>query len=176
MDAGRPEFFCAVLLVSQDPQRLAAFYRDVLGIPLEEERHDGTHPHYGCEVGDLHFAVHPVENFDGRSPGVGSVKLAFEVFDLDAFLGRLTAHGVNPLYPPRALGKTSRITAVLDPDGNEVEFTQLAPEWFEHLARRRRSGVDVLARWKVSEGGTAKLKDAGGGMGDDAAPSSAPSA
>ena len=157
MDAGRPEFFCAVLLVSRDPQRLAAFYRDVLGIPLEEERHDDTHAHFGCEVGDLHFAIHPPSNFGDHAPGVGSVKLAFEVFDLDAFLERLGTHGVTPLYPPRALGKTSRITAVMDPDGNEVEFTQLAREWFEHLARRRRSGIDVLARWKtLNEGGTAK--------------------
>jgi catechol 2,3-dioxygenase-like lactoylglutathione lyase family enzyme len=156
MHGGMPEFFCAVLLVSRDPRRLAAFYRDVLGFPLEEERHDGTHPHFGCEVGDLHFAVHPVDNFEGSQPGVGSVKLAFEVFDLDAFLARLSAQGVAPLYPPRALGKTSRICAVRDPDGNEVEFTQLSPQWFEHLAARRRKGIDVLARWKaMGESGSA---------------------
>jgi catechol 2,3-dioxygenase-like lactoylglutathione lyase family enzyme len=149
VDVGRPEFFCAVLLVSRNPRRLAEFYRDVLGIPLEEERHDDTEPHYGCEVGDLHFAVHPVENFGGEAPGVGAVKLAFEVFDLDAFLSRLATLGVKALYPPKALGATSRITAVRDPDGNEVEFTQLSPAWFEHLERRRSQGIDVLQRWRA---------------------------
>ena len=33
------EFLSAILLTSPDAARLAAFYRDVVGLPLEEERH-----------------------------------------------------------------------------------------------------------------------------------------
>lgn len=148
MTSGAPEFFCAVLLVSKDSERLVRFYRDVLGIPLEEERHNESEKHYGCEVGDLHFAIHPVENFEGREPGTRSVKLAFEVFDMKAFLERLKAHDVSPLYPPKSLGGTSLITAVRDPDGNEIEFTQLSGGWFKHLEERRSRGIDVVQRWK----------------------------
>jgi catechol 2,3-dioxygenase-like lactoylglutathione lyase family enzyme len=32
-----------VLLLTADTDRLAAFYRDVLGLPLEAEEHDGRH-------------------------------------------------------------------------------------------------------------------------------------
>ncbi|HET6401406.1 MAG TPA: VOC family protein [Candidatus Kapabacteria bacterium] len=139
------QFLSAVLLVSKDAERLARFYRDVLGIPLEEEQHDDTAKHYGCEMGDVHFAIHPIEDFQ-TEPGVGAVKLAFEIFDMDGFIEHLQKHGVDPLYPPKPLGK-SRITALRDPDGNEIEFTQLSTGWFEHLKNHRQDGHDILKRW-----------------------------
>jgi catechol 2,3-dioxygenase-like lactoylglutathione lyase family enzyme len=139
------EFFSAVLLVSKDPDRLAKFYRDVLGIALEDEQHGDLKKHYGCTMGDLHFAIHPVENFDDPSAGVGSVKLAFTVFDMKAFVNRLRDHGVQPLYPPKDAG-FALMTAVRDPDGNLLEFTQLGDAWFRHLAQRRRDGHDVLRK------------------------------
>jgi catechol 2,3-dioxygenase-like lactoylglutathione lyase family enzyme len=141
------QFLSAVLLVSNDPDRLARFYRDILRIPLEDEQHDDSAKHYGCELGDLHFAIHPAEDFPKQDkPVVGSVKLAFEIFDMDGFLEHLRAHGVMPLYPPKPLG-SSRITALRDPDGNEIEFTQLSASWFEHLKKRREQGHDILQRW-----------------------------
>ncbi|HEY3874426.1 MAG TPA: VOC family protein [Candidatus Kapabacteria bacterium] len=135
-------------MVSKGAERLARFYRDVIGIPLEEEQHDDTARDYGCELGDLHFAIHPTEDFasNDANPGVGSVRLAFEIFDMDGFLEHLRKHGVAPLYPPKPLG-TSRITALRDPDGNEIEFTQLSPGWFEHLKKRRLDGNDILKQW-----------------------------
>ncbi len=41
------EFFSGILLVSENPERLATFYRNVLDLPLEEERHGDTLPHWG---------------------------------------------------------------------------------------------------------------------------------
>jgi catechol-2,3-dioxygenase len=41
----RPEdvqFLSGVILVSRQPERMAEFYRDVLGLPLTEEQHDET--------------------------------------------------------------------------------------------------------------------------------------
>ncbi|HEX9548277.1 MAG TPA: hypothetical protein VF942_13135, partial [Acidimicrobiales bacterium] len=42
------EYLSAVLITSPKPERLAAFYRDILGIPLAEERHGNAPLHYGC--------------------------------------------------------------------------------------------------------------------------------
>src|SRR5262249_17937937 len=98
------EFLSAVLLASTNHDRLAAFYRDVIGVPLEDEQHGDLLKHYGCELGDLPFAIHPAENLPGAAPGVGSVKLAFEVFDMDAHVKKLAAHGVQLLYPPYKMG------------------------------------------------------------------------
>ena len=140
-------FFCAVLLISKQHERLASFYRDKLGFPLKEESHDDLVKHYGCEIGDLHFAIHPPENFQSHPLGTGSVKLAFEIFNMDEFLQHLKQHDIKPLYPPKNLGGTSLITAIRDPDGNEIEFTQLSAEWFDHLKKNRAKGCDVIAEW-----------------------------
>ena len=53
----RIQFLSAVLLTSRDAARLAEFYRDVLGLPLAEERHGNVPQHWGCELGDVHFAI-----------------------------------------------------------------------------------------------------------------------
>lgn len=144
----RVEFFSAVLLVSKDPARLAAFYRDVLGVPIEDEEHEGSAKHYGCDLGDIHFAIHPVEDFPDRRCEVGAIKLAFTVFDVHAVVRGLMSKGVEPLYPPRDEGFFIS-TAVRDPDGNYLELTELCDDWFRHLAERRRNGIDVVARWKA---------------------------
>jgi catechol 2,3-dioxygenase-like lactoylglutathione lyase family enzyme len=147
------EFLSAVIVVSRNPARLAEFYRDVVGLPLVDEHHGDSLPHYGCTLGDLHFAIHPVESFPDRRDGVGSVKLAFNVFDLQAFAQRLTAKGVKLLYPPKDTGFFIS-TAINDPDGNLLEFTQLVDQWFTQLEERKSRGLDVVSRWKAARGRT----------------------
>jgi RimJ/RimL family protein N-acetyltransferase len=141
------EGFSGILLVSGNPERLAAFYRDVLEVPLEDEHHEGTLPHWGATLGETHFAIHPVEDFPDRTSGVGAVKLAFTVFDVHGFTARLEAKGVRLLYPPRDEGFFVS-AALLDPDGNFVELTELCDEWFEMLRERRGRGLDLLERWQ----------------------------
>jgi uncharacterized glyoxalase superfamily protein PhnB len=145
------EFLSAVLLVSKDAERLATFYRDVLALPLKVERPEGTlAPHYRCQLGDLHFSIHSVMDFpDETRVGSGSVRLALAIFDMDAFLSRLSRSGIEPLYPPRDL-KWCRMTALRDPDGNYLEFTQLSDGWYEQLADRKRKGFDVVLRWQAA--------------------------
>ena len=144
------EFLSAVLIVSEDPRRLADFYRDVVGIPLEAEEHGASLPHWGCTLGDIHFAIHPVATFPDRRSGVGSVKLAFTVFDIQALVRRLEDKRVSLLYPPQDTGFFWS-TAIQDPDGNLIEFTQLRAEWFTMLEERRRQGADVVSRWRATQ-------------------------
>lgn len=154
--SNRPEdirFLSGVLLVSRQPARLLEFYRDVLGLPLAEERHGGTEPHWGCELGDVHFAIHPAADYpDEPASGPGPVKLAFMVFDLSRVVAWLEQCGVGLCYPPADLGAESRITAVRDPDGNLVELTQLGPGWLGHLKARRAAGNDLVTRWSSELG------------------------
>lgn len=131
------KFLSAVLLVSHDAKRLAGFYRDVLGIPLEEERHTPSNLHWGCNLGDVHFAIHPAADFeDDPSAGVGAIKLAFGVDDIDETADTLESRGVELVYPPRDLG-WCKMTAVRDPDGNYVELTELGADWYRHLEKRK---------------------------------------
>lgn len=144
------EFLSAVLLVSKSHDKLAQFYMDIIGVPLEAEQHDELTNHYGCDLGDLHFAIHPVENFQDENHGVGSVKLAFEVFNMEEYVKKLETHGVPLLYPPKKMGPML-ITAIKDPDGNLVEFTQLGAGWIDHLKERRKQGHDIIERWMAKQ-------------------------
>jgi catechol 2,3-dioxygenase-like lactoylglutathione lyase family enzyme len=148
--SGEPiEFLSAVLLVSENPQRLAEFYRDVIGLPLVAEQHGNAPPHWGCNLGELHFAIHRVDTFPDKRSGTGAVKLAFTVFDVDALVRRFQERGVTLLYPPRNTGFFWS-TAIQDPDGNFVEFTQLVDAWFEQIEARRAEGADVVSRWRAA--------------------------
>ena len=152
----RPEdihFISGVILVSHQPEQMAAFYRDVLGLPLAEERHGDTQPHWGCELGDTHFAIHPAEDYpEDPASGPGPVKLAFMVFDLPRMIAWLEKRGITLCYPPTDLGTQSQITAVRDPDGNLVELTQLGPGWLNHLKAHRAQGHDLISRWSAHLG------------------------
>ncbi len=140
-------FLSAVIVVSKHPRRLVEFYRDVVGLPLVEEK-DGAGPvHFGCELGDVHFAIHPIDSFPDNLWGKGSVRLAFNVFDLDELMERLKRHGVMPIFPPRQTA-FGQVTAVNDPDGNYLEFTKLADTWLDRLESRSLSQSNLVAAWR----------------------------
>jgi len=141
-------FISGVILVSRQPERATRFYREVLGLPLTQERHGDTQPHWGCELGDVHFAIHPAEDYpEDPVTGPSPVKLAFMVFDLPRMIEWLDHCGIPLCYPPAELGEQSQITAVRDPDGNLVELTQLGPGWLDHLKEHRATGHDLVSTW-----------------------------
>jgi predicted enzyme related to lactoylglutathione lyase len=135
-------YLSAVLLNSRDPVRLAGFYRDVIGLPLEDEQHGAGDLHYACELGDLHFAIHGTKD----ETGTGSVRVAFEVFDMDGFVAKVRARGLSLLSEPKDLGFMV-LASMKDPDGNVVELTKLSDRWFKHLESRRAEGLDMISHW-----------------------------
>jgi catechol 2,3-dioxygenase-like lactoylglutathione lyase family enzyme len=157
--ARRPEnlrFLSGVIVVSTEPSRLVRFYRDILGVPLAEERHGDSELHWACELGDVHFAIHPAGDYPGEATTAGAVKIAFMVFDLDPLVVWLAEHGVELCYPPQRFGAESRITAIHDPDGNLVELTELGPVWLDHLRAHRAGGGDLVAHWSARASGQRK--------------------
>jgi catechol 2,3-dioxygenase-like lactoylglutathione lyase family enzyme len=127
----RVENVSTILLASRDAAGLAAFYRDMLGLPLQEEG-EGARRRWGCALGDLHFSIHPLEDFGEDEVGSGAVRLGFAVKDIDDMAAHLEGRGVELLFSPRDLG-WGKTTAVRDPDGNTVELTELGDDWFRHL-------------------------------------------
>lgn len=115
--------FKSVVLTSEAPDATATFYRDVIGLPLEEERHRGTARHWACQVGSLHFAIHERKSF--WLPTVSSAEppgtvVSFTTDDLEGLLARLSAHQVEVVARTK-IGPMSFV-AVRDPDGRNVCF------------------------------------------------------
>jgi catechol 2,3-dioxygenase-like lactoylglutathione lyase family enzyme len=121
MTTSRVEGLAVVLLLARDTGRTSAFYRDVLGLPLQAEEHDGRHTHYACQLGSVYFTIQSAADLAAPEPGRGYdfLQLCFTVADLDAFLRRLQELKVSPLHPPQPFEHTS-YTTLLDPDGRHV--------------------------------------------------------
>jgi hypothetical protein len=63
---------CGTILISTRHDALAHFYSEALGLRLEREEHAGLAPHWGVDIGSLHFGIHPFENFKRSTAGQGS--------------------------------------------------------------------------------------------------------
>lgn len=110
-----------VLLLAQDTETTAAFYRDVLGLSLQGEAHDGRHRHYACQLGSLYFTIQPAVDLvePGSRTGYDFLQLCFTVEDLSGFLRRVQRMGISPLHLPKQFEGTQYMT-LLDPDGRHV--------------------------------------------------------
>lgn len=134
---------CAVLVKARDMEKLTAFYRDVCGLPLQGEG-SGEGLHYGCELGDLHFAIHHAPK--GATSGDAGTRIALAVDDVDGFLVRLREHQVKIDFGPIDLD-FGRLASFRDPEGNAVEVVTLSKSWMAHLKdlRQRRGTAPVLS-------------------------------
>jgi len=111
----------AIAFVS-DMERSVAFYRDLIGLPLEFESGEWTQFATGGAV----FALHRGEVKGEPNPNIkqpGLCRPGFSVTDLDAFHRRLREAGVHCIQEPRDVYGT-RIAQYADPDGLVVSFSE----------------------------------------------------
>jgi catechol 2,3-dioxygenase-like lactoylglutathione lyase family enzyme len=116
-----------VTVHASDVEKAAGFYRDVLGVPLEGERHgDGPH-HYHAGWGfpdkGLMFTIWPGEQTSPQH-------LSFVVPDLEAVHARALENGIEVIEQPGRNDDGSppgwRDCALRDPVGNTVRAFQEA--------------------------------------------------
>lgn len=119
---------CGVILVSDEPERLAEFYAGALGIRFEREEHDDLETHFGADIGEVHFGIHPPANFKRAAPGDASTVVAFNVASLDETRSRLSALGAEQVQEPHDEG-FGPVASYLDPDGNQFEIVELRYEF-----------------------------------------------
>ena len=121
-EPGRITGLGGVFLKSKDPKALTAWYRDVLGIQMESWggamlRYDAPgHPPM------VVFSTFAADSgyFD---PSKREMMINFAVDDLDAFLARLKAKGVEPLKRDDS-DPSGRFAWIMDPDGTKIELWQ----------------------------------------------------
>jgi predicted enzyme related to lactoylglutathione lyase len=111
-----------VFIRSKDPKALAAWYRDVLGIPLESW--GGATLKYDAPGHPPVVVWNAFPSTNGyMSPSTREFMIDFAVDDLDAFLARLTAKGVAVLKRQDS-GPDGKFAWILDPDGTKIELWQ----------------------------------------------------
>ena len=114
-----------VFLKARDPKALASWYRDVLGLPVEEW--NGAQLRFADDAGapEHAYAVWALFPADTGYFGDGtqSTMVNFRVDDLDGLLASLRAAGctVDPKVSDEGFGRFGWIT---DPEGNRVELWQ----------------------------------------------------
>jgi len=106
-------------LRAADPAALSAWYRDCLGLEIDE------HGLWRPEAGPTVFAA-----FESGSDYFGSptqqTMLNFRVRDLDAMLEQLRAQGAEVAAEIQEMAGVGRFGWVTDPEGNRVELWQPA--------------------------------------------------
>ncbi|GIG23084.1 glyoxalase [Cellulomonas chitinilytica] len=101
---------------ASDPVALGAWYRDVLGLDLDE------HGLWQPEAGPTVFA--PFETGSDYFPVAQQTMLNFRVRDLDAMLAQLRAAGAAVAEETQDMEGVGRFGWVTDPEGNRIELWQ----------------------------------------------------
>lgn len=116
----------AILLISPDAAALCRFYRDTLGLPLQDEVHEGVPLHYACDLGGVHFAIHPAQGWPGvATRNAQSPVIALRTWDAKAVAERLRTAGFRNVGPYDH--GFAQAVVFRDPDGNAVEVLEPAP-------------------------------------------------
>ena len=126
-----PAGFDHIVLRIVDKERMIAFYRDVLGCPVDWDRPELglTHIRAGSSLIDLVTVDGRLGALGGAAPGADGrnldhFALAVRPFDEPAIRAHLAAHGVEiddegPRYGAEGEGPSIYIK---DPEGNTVEL------------------------------------------------------
>ena len=120
--AGRITGVGGVFVTSPDPKALAAWYRDVLGVPIE--RWGGAMLRYDSPGHPPAVVWNALPAKTGYlAPSKREFMINFAVDDLDALEARLKAKGVAFLKRDDS-DPSGRFAWLLDPDGTKIELWQ----------------------------------------------------
>ena len=106
-------------LRAADPEALSAWYRDCLGLDVDE------HGLWQQEAGPTVFATFEstTDYFGSRDQ---STMLNFRVADLEAMLAQLRSAGADVAEETQDMEGVGRFGWVTDPEGNRIELWQPA--------------------------------------------------
>jgi len=123
----RLKSICGVIIPSNNPGRLARFYGRVLGCEFQREDHGDLAEHFGVDVGEIHFGIHPPVNFRRIEPGEPRPRSRSTSL-LSEAMAVLDDLGAQQVQPPHDEG-FGLVTSYLDPDGNLFELVELSYEF-----------------------------------------------
>ena len=124
-----------VELITNEPDRIVAFYTEVLGFKVKDRnRVERSSAGVPMDLVYLELGGTTVELITYRGANMGAAPtglhlgynlIALEVDDMGEALSFLRRKGIATVWGPRTLERSAR-AEILDPDGNHIELRQ----WF----------------------------------------------
>ena len=112
-----------VILMAWDVQKMAEFYRDVVGLIVTYPAPDASLEDENwieLDAGSVKLAIHG----GGDIRGSGSLLLSIKVDDLDFTYWDLKKRGVD-IQKPRQVWEGVKSAKARDPEGNTISFEQV---------------------------------------------------
>lgn len=110
-------------ITTADPERLMAFYREVVQLPPEPEMGPSA-----FRVGGAHLLIDGHSDTNGAAKEPHRMLINFMVDDLASEKARLEAAGVPFVRQPEREYWGGLITTFTDPDGNYLQLIEFKPE------------------------------------------------
>ena len=120
-----PLAIAAVLLFSKNPDALAGFYRQKIGVPLQRIAVPELPAHWACDIGHVYVSIWPTDAADCERAQPHRGGIAFYVRNVATEFARLKEDGVSVDFAPKRTG-VGIIARLRDPDGNPFELYQPA--------------------------------------------------
>jgi len=110
------------IIVTNDLDRLLAFYRELLGaVEVMRFPEDGPVFYVGLTLGDSELGISSDASISPGDPG--RMLLSIEVPDVDALLPKAEGLGGTVTGGPNDMPWGQRVAHIKDPDGNVVNLT-----------------------------------------------------
>jgi hypothetical protein len=119
------QFLAVLILRCEEPARIAEFYQNTVGLPLEQ----GNENEFTCMLGATFFAIH------GLQPGqtaTTSTEIGIHIPDLDKFVKELGQKKIA-LNAPIKDYPWARAATILDPLGNSIYLMQLPERSIQNI-------------------------------------------
>ncbi len=111
----------ALVMYSDDPDRLCRFYAAALGVPLARARHGSMPEHYEGLLGGAHLAIWDRRQGHGAAPLIP----VYRVLDIAAISEQLLNNGATCLHKRVDLGDGKQVAGFSDPDGRAFRVIQI---------------------------------------------------
>jgi predicted enzyme related to lactoylglutathione lyase len=135
------KFLSAFILKCEDPKPLADFYKQALGLPLEQRGAE-----FSCMLGATHFAIHKgaaTENLElgithfaiHKGAATENLELGIYIEDLEEFVSRLESRKI-PIVDPIKQYPWARSARIKDPLGNIIYLMELPASSIIHIGQQ----------------------------------------
>lgn len=120
--------FSDVCLWSENPKKLAEFYRNILNLPFDAELTLPNDTGTQFKIGEVYFFVGYHDKVHGPAKDPYRIMIGFDVESVQEAYEELAPKGVKFIQKPTiSPDKTFYVTTFLDPEGNTLQFYSKKP-------------------------------------------------